>query len=289
MPPPNDGGLRGGEACGRERQLLLTATRARAHGAAIRYSWGGGRLCNWQLMLARGEALRANPHDCMPLQMPPMPPEPDVAAAGRRSALLAARGIRLSGLLTLRPGEVLSDALMWLRIRGMSAAALSCWRKREADTPASARNESISLDDERVTLAELAALTKDKGSKYITAAVPRDAPARLTAASALRDSEVEMLYLLEEFCDETAPLLAAWFDGRPQTNSPAKILRWRAAATLADYLGSVGPPMLAAAAEAAVQRERDAPPVAVWSLAESEAEAIVAAEDDSWAEVKSGS
>ena len=98
-----------------------------------------------------------------------------------------------------------------------------------------------------------------------------------------------MLYMLEEFCDETATLLAAWFDGRPQTNSPAKILRWRAAATLADYLGSVGPPMLAAAAEAAVQRERDAPPVAVWSLAESEAEAIVAAEDDSWAEVKSGS
>ena len=49
--------------------------RARAHGAAIRYSWGGGRLCNWQLMLARGEALRANPHDCMPVQMPPMPPE----------------------------------------------------------------------------------------------------------------------------------------------------------------------------------------------------------------------
>ena len=92
----------------------------------------------------------------------------------------------------------------------LSAAALSCWRKREADTPASARNESISLDDERVTLAELAALTKDKGSKYITAAVPRDAPARLTAASALRDSEVEMLYLLEEFCDETATLLAAW-------------------------------------------------------------------------------
>ena len=82
-----------------------------------------------------------------------------------------------------------------------------------------------------MTLAELAALTKDKGIKYLTAAVPRDAPARLTAASALRDSKSKMLYMLEEFCDETATLLAAWFDGRPQTNSPAKILRWRAAAT----------------------------------------------------------